>query len=159
MVVDGNLVALPFWLNQIYGSDIEARISEKLLYELHTDVLAGYFPSEDSLVFFFCKRKLILHEDKMAYLVHLEQYGVLVFSMNWAAFYNGRNIFHIRDVTRQEIPFVVAVKTAGILQGIQIIYLLAGHRLFCNFYSFLFPQIFVEMKIVFCKLVVVVYSA
>lgn len=95
----------------------------------------------------------------MAYLVHLEQYGVLVFSMNWAAFYNGRNIFHIRDVTRQEIPFVVAVKTAGILQGIQIIYLLAGHRLFCNFYSFLFPQIFVEMKIVFCKLVVVVYSA
>ena len=57
MVVDGNLVALPFWLNQIYGSDIEARISEKLLYKLHTDVLAGYFPSEDSLVFFFLQTK------------------------------------------------------------------------------------------------------
>lgn len=121
--------------------------------------LQAIFPLKIAWSSFFCKRKLILHEDKMAYLVHLEQYGVLVFSMNWAAFYNGRNIFHIRDVTRQEIPFVVAVKTAGILQGIQIIYLLAGHRLFCNFYSFLFPQIFVEMKIVFCKLVVVVYSA
>lgn len=57
MVVDGNLVALPFLLNQIYGSDIEARISEKLLYKLHTDVLAGYFPSEDSLVFFFLQTK------------------------------------------------------------------------------------------------------
>lgn len=58
MVVDGNLVALPFWLNQIYGSDIEARISEKLLYKLYTDVLAGYFPSEDSLVFFSANESL-----------------------------------------------------------------------------------------------------
>ena len=77
MVVDGNLFALPFLLNQIYGPDIKRGISKKLLYKLHTDVLAGYFPSEDSLVF-FQQTKLILHEDEMAYLVHLEQYGVLV---------------------------------------------------------------------------------